>query len=79
MTKDLPSRYYNILKNRYGLVTMILVRNDKENQQNRLGNPKVGSHLCKILVNDKYGSLINEAYIILVFSNLKENKNGFLS
>lgn len=56
-----------------------MVRNDKENQHNRLGNPKVGSRLCKILVNEKYGILINEAYRILVFSNLKENKNGFLS
>jgi len=44
------------------------MRNDKENQRERLGNPKIGSGLYKILVNDKYGSLINEAYRILVFS-----------
>lgn len=51
----------------------------KKTQCNRLGNPKIGSGLYEILVSDKYGSLINEAYRILVFSNLKENKNRSLS
>lgn len=77
--EDLPSRYYNKLKTHYGHVAMILLRIDKENQPNRLGNPKIDSGLCEILLNDKYDSLINETYRILVFSNLKENKNGPLS
>lgn len=56
-----------------------MTKKKKKTQCTRLGNPKIDSGLYEILVSDKYGRLINEAYRILVFSNPKENKTRSLS